>query len=71
MGDDEPCKIVGMGKVHIKLNNVNEWMLKYVRTIPYMTINMISIGILGDSDCFSTFCKTWWNITKGALIIEK
>ena len=21
LGDDEPCKIVGKGKVHIKLNN--------------------------------------------------
>ena len=25
LGDDEPCKIVGMGKVWIKLNNGNEW----------------------------------------------
>ena len=24
LGGDEPCKIVGMGKVKIKLNNVNE-----------------------------------------------
>ena len=31
LGGDEPCKIVGMGKVRIKLNNGNEWMLKYVR----------------------------------------
>ena len=28
LGDDEPCKIVGMGKVHIKLKNGNQWMLK-------------------------------------------
>ena len=27
LGDDEPCKIVGMGNVQIKLNNGNEWML--------------------------------------------
>ena len=26
--DYEPCKIVEMGKVQIKLNNGNEWMLK-------------------------------------------
>ena len=31
LGDDEPCKIVGKGKVRIKLNNRNDWplMLKY------------------------------------------
>ena len=44
MGDDEPCKIVGKGKVQIKLNNGNEWPLKYVRNIPAMKRNMISIG---------------------------
>ena len=27
LGDDEPCKIVGMGKVQIKLNNRNGWLL--------------------------------------------
>ena len=41
LGDDEPCKIVGMGKVRIKLNNGNEWLLKYVRHIPAMKINWI------------------------------
>ena len=46
LGVDEPCKIVGMGKVHIKLNNENEWLLKYVRHITAMKINMISTGHL-------------------------
>ena len=48
MGVDEPCKIVGMGKVHIKKNNGNEWLLKYVRHIPDMKRNMISIGKFGE-----------------------
>ena len=36
-----------------------------------MKRNMISIGNLGDSGCFSTFGKMWWKITKGTLVIEK
>ena len=44
LGDDEPCKIVGMDKVQIKLNNGSEWMLKDVRHIPAMKGNMISTG---------------------------
>jgi len=28
LGDDEPCMIVGMAKVQIKLKNGNQWMLK-------------------------------------------
>ena len=71
MGVDEPCKIVGMGKVHIKLNNGNEWMLKDVRHIPVMKRNMISTGKLGDSSCLSTFGKMWWKITRGVHVISK
>ena len=44
LGDDEPCKIVGKGKVWIKLNNGSEWLLNDVRHIPTMKRNMISIG---------------------------
>ena len=42
--DDEPCKIVGKGKVWITLNNKIEWMLKVVRHIPAMKRNLISTG---------------------------
>ena len=71
LGNDEPCKIVEMSNIRIKLNNGNEWVLKYVRHIPGMKINIISTGKLGDSGCFSTFGKTWWKNTKGELVIEK
>ena len=57
LGDGEPCKIVGKSKVRIKLNNGSEWLLKYVRHILAMKINLISIGKLGDRNCFSTFGK--------------
>ena len=71
LGDDEPCKIVGMGKVWIKLNNGNEWKPKDVRHIPSMKRNMISTGQLGDGGCLFTFGETWWKITKGSLVIAK
>jgi len=44
LGDDEPCKIVGMGKIQIKLKIENQWMLKEVRNVPELKINMISRG---------------------------
>ena len=51
LGNDEPCKIVEKSKVHIKLNNGKEWLLKYVRNIPSMKINIISTRYLEDSGC--------------------
>ena len=71
MGDNEPCKIVGKGKVQIKLNNGSEWLLKDVRHILAMKRNLISIGKLGDGGCLSTFGETWWKVTKGSMAIEK
>ena len=44
---------------------------KDVRHIPAMKRNLISTGQLGDSGCLSTFGETWWNITKGSLVIAK
>ena len=59
MRNDEPCKIVGMGKVCIKLNNGNEWIVKYVRSIHAIKRNMITTRKLGDNDYLSMFGKTW------------
>ena len=71
LGDDEPCKIVGMGELRINLKSGGEWMLKYVRNIPSMKRNTISTGQLVDRCCLSRFGRTWWKITKGALVIKK
>lgn len=71
MGDDEPCKIVGMGKVRIRLKNGNQCMLKEVRHVPELKKNMISIGQLGSEGCTSTFTDKMWKVTKGSLVIAK
>jgi hypothetical protein len=42
LGDDAPCKIVGMGKVQINKNNGNQWLLKEVRHVPDLRKNTIS-----------------------------
>jgi len=43
-GDDKPCKIVGMGKVLVKHQNGNQWILKEVRHVPDLKKTLISIG---------------------------
>jgi hypothetical protein len=44
LGDDEACKLIGMGKVQIKLKNGNQWLLKEVRHVPDLRRNIISTG---------------------------
>jgi hypothetical protein len=44
LGDDKPCEIVGMGKINIKQQNGNQWLLKEVKHVPYLSKNLISTG---------------------------
>ena len=71
MGDDKPCKIIGMGKVFIKKKNGNQWILNEVRHVPYLKRNLISIGKFGVEGCVTTFTDKIWKVTKGALVIAK
>jgi hypothetical protein len=71
LGDDAPCKIVGMGKVQINQKNGNQWLLKQVRHVPYLRKNLISIGQLASEGCISVFTYKAWKFTKGSLVIEK
>jgi hypothetical protein len=71
LGDDAPCKIVGMGNVQIKQKNGNQWLLKEVRHVPNMRKNMISIGQLASEGCISTFTDNVWKVTKESPMIAK
>jgi hypothetical protein len=71
LGDDEPCKIVGMGKVKIKKGNGNQWLLKGVRHFPDLRKNMISTRQLASEGCISIFTDKMWKVTKGSLVIAK
>jgi hypothetical protein len=71
LGDDAPCKIVGMGNVKIKQRNGNQWLLKDVRHVPDLRKNLISIGLLENKGCISIFIDKVWKVIKGSLVIEK
>jgi hypothetical protein len=71
LGDDAPCKIVGMGKVKIKQHNGNQWLLKEVRHIPDLRKNLISTGKLESEGCISIFTDKTWKVIKGSLVIAK
>jgi hypothetical protein len=62
LGDDAPCKIVGMGKVKIKQINGNQWLLKEVIHVPELRKNLISTGQLASACCISIFTDKVWTI---------
>jgi hypothetical protein len=71
LGDDAPCKIVGLGKVKINQHNGNQWLLKEVRHVPDLRKNLISIGKFATKGCISIFTDKTWKVIKGSLMIAK
>jgi hypothetical protein len=75
LGDDAPCKIVGMEKVKIKQRNGNQWLLNEVRHVPdlrkNLISNLISTGQLASEGCVSIFTDKTWKVIKGSLVIAK
>jgi hypothetical protein len=64
LGDDAPCKIVGMGKVKIKQRNGNQWFLKEVRHVLDLRKIIISTGQLASEVCISIFTDKMWKVIK-------
>jgi hypothetical protein len=71
LGDNRPCKIVGMGNVKIKQQNGNQWLLKEVKHVPDLGKNLISTGQLASEGCISIFTDKTWKFIKGSLVIAK
>ena len=71
LGDDEPCKIDGKGKVELSLKNGNKWLLKELSHIHALRINLISTGKLGSEGFIYSFIEKSWKVTKRSLVIKK
>ena len=71
LGDNEPYQIVGKGKIKIKLQNGNHWLLHEVKHVPRLSRNLILVGQLGDEGCVVTFNDKNWKVSKGSLVVAK
>ena len=69
MGNDGLVKVVGVGDVCLEMNNGTRLLLKGVKHIPDIHLNLISTGKLDDGRYFHTFSNGQWKFTKGAMII--
>ena len=55
LGDNEPFQVVGKGKIKIKLQNGNHWLLHEVRHVLRLSRNLISARKFGNEGCVVTF----------------
>lgn len=60
-----------MGDVLIKIEDGCSLLLKQVRHVPKLGMNLVSAGKLDDEGCHIVFGKGCWKIVKGSLVVAK
>lgn len=71
MGNDAQCKIIDMEDVHLDTNIGCKLILKNVRHIPDICLNLISISVLEEEGYHNYFGEGKWNLIKWSLVIAK
>ncbi|XP_056165610.1 uncharacterized protein LOC130137702 [Syzygium oleosum] len=71
MGNDGTSKITGMGNIYLETNVGCTLLLKDVRHVPDMRLNLISTSKLDDEGYSNFFSNGKWKLTKGNLVVAK
>ena len=71
MGNSGVSKIVGIGDVFLETSIRNKLVLKDVRHVPDIRLNLISIGRLDDEGFTNSFGESKWKLTKGSLVVAR
>ena len=70
LGNDDTCKVVGIGSIAIKMHDGVIRVLNDVRHVPGLKKNLISLGTLDIHGCRCTCEGGVLKITKGSLIFD-
>ena len=71
MGNSGVSKIVGIGDICLETTIGNKLVLKDVRHVPDIRLNLISISRLDDKGFTNSFGESKWKITKGSLVVVR
>ena len=71
MGNNGVSKIVGIGDICLDTSIGNKLVLKDVRHVPDICLNLISIGRLDDRGFTNSSGESKWKHTKGSLIVTR
>lgn len=71
MGNNGLAKAIGIGDVCLETNNGTMLVLKNVKHIPDIRLNLISTGKLDDEGFCNIFSDGQWKLTKGSMIVAR
>lgn len=68
-GNNNACKVQGVGSISLRMNNEKVVKLTKVRYIPDLKRNLISLGTLDESGCCYKAKNGCLNVYKGNSIV--
>ncbi|WVZ17355.1 hypothetical protein V8G54_010337 [Vigna mungo] len=71
MGNHVTSKIVGIREVTLTIENGTRLVLKEVRHVPEMRLNLISVGKLDDAGMNNQFSDGKWKLYRGSMIVAR
>ncbi|KAJ0042674.1 hypothetical protein Pint_18583 [Pistacia integerrima] len=71
MGNDGLAKVIVIGDVCLEMDNGSSLLLRDMKHIPDIRLNMISIGRLDDEGCCNTFSDGQWKLTRGICAFRR
>lgn len=71
MGNNAPCKTIGIGSIRIKMYDGIVRTLTQVRHVPDLKKNLISLGTLEENGCKYSAEGGVLKVTRGALVLMK
>ena len=70
MGNKETSPIVGVGDIHVEINLSYKLVLKNVRHVPDLCLNLIAPEKLDDND-YINFLGDGWKLTKDSVFVAR
>ena len=71
MRNNGVSKIVGNGDIFLKTSIGNKLVLKDVRHVPDIRLNLISTGKLDGEGFTNSFSESKWKLTKDSLVVAR
>ncbi|GAB2275344.1 hypothetical protein Dimus_039125 [Dionaea muscipula] len=71
MGNNNMCRVYGIGNIPLKLTNGSTILLTKVRHVPDLRRNLISLGILDDAGCTCVAKNNSLSVFKGTKLVLK
>ena len=71
MGNDGLSKIIGMGIMHLVTSTCCKLVLRNVRHVPDIRLNLLLAGVLDDEGFSNQLGERKWKLLKGRMVVAQ